>query len=344
MTHVNNYFSGELRGYNVNGLHSCIDYDVRDVDGRLKIAEDMVNTGFFEEYFDNHFDANYNKNSPLSEDNNVCRLLDRVGTYILMSDEEIERRKAMDSPAYSTGYLVNRINMDASLESIATDTELSSAIIHNIKSSDVPKIAKNKTIHIKNLTKQNLDSIIEYVGIDDQEEIDILHSYMRFYNRLNNSSKSKKLIDRTKMNIRKDIETVLNRHLPCVRHNNLEYNNSSSYEDESVDMSYKHKLLGVSFYNTQGALEYEPGYLFYNKECGLNVNDELELRLYELDKVIKKSELTKRELSVLKLLRNGVSMGDIAKKLNISTRTATRDKQKIVNKVLETSRGLNKEV
>lgn len=339
---MKDYFSGELNGYTINDLYNMIDYRFAALENRIRVTKEIADTGFFEEYFDNHYDVNYNKSSPLAEDNNVCQLLDRLGTYILMSTEEKERRKLMEDVSYSTEYLINKINKEASLESIAIDTDMASTIIYNIKANDVSKIAKNKTIYISDLTKKNIGSIIDDVGIEDQEVIDIIYSYLDYYNSLSRSRQPKQKIDRIKMDVKRDIEELITKNIPSVQHNNLEYNSSNTYAPEPQDMTYKHKLLGVSFYNTQGSLEYEPGFLFYNREEGIDVNDELDLLLYDLDLTVKNSNLTERELKVLTYLRKGVSMGDIAERLNISTRTATRDKQKIVQKVLNTNRKTNK--
>lgn len=340
---MSNYFSGKFRGYSVNDLHAKIDYSKGSIDERMKISEEIVDTGFFEDYFDETFNANYNKNTPLSEDNNVCKLLERIGTYILMSDEEIEERKKSDKPHHPIGYLISKMNREASLESIATDGEMADTIIHNIKTSDVSKIAANKTIHIKDLTGDNVSAIIDSVGLDDKDTIDLINSYTKYYESLNESSSPKQQIDKIKMGVRKDIEGLIENSLPKVEHNNLEFNSSNSYNVEPEDMTQKHNLLGVTFYNNRGSLEHQPGLLFYNKGMGLDVNDELELLLHDLDKVVKESGLTEREKKVLTFLRRGDSMSSVAKELDISTRTATRDKQRIVNKVLKTSRRINKE-
>nr|DAM04586.1 MAG TPA: ECF sigma factor [Caudoviricetes sp.] len=88
-----NYFKGALGGKRVADF-SNYDNTVRSYDKRLNfVEENIMDDGnahqFFQEYFDNY----YNASQDTAEYNVVCKLLDNLGTYLLSSDDIESNRK-----------------------------------------------------------------------------------------------------------------------------------------------------------------------------------------------------------------------------------------------------------
>lgn len=85
---INNISLGDLR---IQPEH----YEKESVEKRIEIIERILEEkgGFFEEYFDNHYKVELSQNDELSENNNVCRVLESYADYILSSKEVREERK-----------------------------------------------------------------------------------------------------------------------------------------------------------------------------------------------------------------------------------------------------------
>lgn len=70
-----------------------LDYKTRKLKDRQDLVDDIVEEDFFSEYFDNHFNVHYNQDSNLAEKDEVCSFLEKLGSYLLMSEEVLEERK-----------------------------------------------------------------------------------------------------------------------------------------------------------------------------------------------------------------------------------------------------------
>lgn len=70
-----------------------LDYKTRKLKDRQDLVDDIVAEDFFSEYFDNHFNVHYNQDSNLAEKDKVCSFLEKLGSYLLMSEEVLEERK-----------------------------------------------------------------------------------------------------------------------------------------------------------------------------------------------------------------------------------------------------------
>lgn len=88
-------FKERLDGYTVKDLLFMLKQDVKKLDERMELVEEILeNTSFFEEYFDNYYNPHIKTDECLSMDNNVCKLLESFGTYILNSEEILKENKS----------------------------------------------------------------------------------------------------------------------------------------------------------------------------------------------------------------------------------------------------------
>jgi hypothetical protein len=87
-------FNGKINGKKIEDFYSQLDYSIKGVENRLKkIKEILKDDEFFVEYFDKWFKCNINSNNGTSENDSVCRLLEKMADYILYADRNSYRRK-----------------------------------------------------------------------------------------------------------------------------------------------------------------------------------------------------------------------------------------------------------
>lgn len=87
-------FNGKINGKRIEDYYSQLDYSIEGVDNRLKkIKEILKDDEFFVEYFDKWFKCNINSNDGTSENDAVCKLLEKMADYILYADKNSYRRK-----------------------------------------------------------------------------------------------------------------------------------------------------------------------------------------------------------------------------------------------------------
>jgi hypothetical protein len=87
-------FNGKINGKRIEDYYSQLDYSIEGVENRLKrIKEILQDDEFFVEYFDKWFKCNINSNDGTSENDSVCRLLEKMADYILYADRNSYERK-----------------------------------------------------------------------------------------------------------------------------------------------------------------------------------------------------------------------------------------------------------
>ena len=92
-------FRGRINNISLGDLKIKTDCcKIEGLEERKKIVENILKEKgmFFDEYFDNHYKVELSQNDELSENNNVCKVLESYANYLLGSKEVREERKKSD--------------------------------------------------------------------------------------------------------------------------------------------------------------------------------------------------------------------------------------------------------
>lgn len=316
-------FAGEINGYRLNDFYNMLDRNVTSLEERKEICNSIIETGFFTEYFDKHYNPIAHQSKPLSENNNVCRLLETMGTYLLMSDEFAESKDW-----YQNKDLISKLLKEENLESISNEDE--GEILHNIRSKDVSKISKDKSFKLSFLTEEEFLYYYDLLQEDDKKVVD---SYINYYNEIVNSSMNKIQKNKMQFKVKQDIETVFEGYLPELKHDNTELLTSDVFNDK-IDINSRHSLTGFGYPQRKKTFKREEGLLFTRDlEDYENIDDNL-LTFIELDDIVNNAGLSEREKKVLKYTRKGLTTREISDRLNIAVGSVSYSRQKIIDKVL----------
>lgn len=87
-------FRGKLNGKYLEDYISQIDYELHSLQDRINCVNKILEEdSYYVEYFDKYFVYSPNCNQHLSENDNVCRSLEKMADYLLFSEEEKQRQK-----------------------------------------------------------------------------------------------------------------------------------------------------------------------------------------------------------------------------------------------------------
>ena len=87
-------FTGQLDNVSTKDIINMLDFNKHELKERVALVEELLeNTEFFIEYFSEKYNPNAGTETPLAENNNVCKLLETIGTYILNSREVVEENR-----------------------------------------------------------------------------------------------------------------------------------------------------------------------------------------------------------------------------------------------------------
>ncbi|HLO11583.1 MAG TPA: hypothetical protein VK190_04940 [Pseudoneobacillus sp.] len=145
----NSLFFGKINDTNPNELLKKIDYSKNNLEDRKQVVNELLNSGFYEGYFEEYFKVNINSGDYLSEHDNACSSLEKMANYLLNSAEVKEDKKeteyifytdeeAFKKAVYKEGYL-DGINQGPEQENV----------IHFLKKEN-RNFKKDKTQTVKN--------------------------------------------------------------------------------------------------------------------------------------------------------------------------------------------------
>lgn len=135
-------FYGEFDGEDVDSLRKKFNYNRTTKQARLNVIDEMLNdTDFFLDYFEHSFKVNINTGEALSEDNDVCKLVQSMTNYLLNCDEEKDFRKTeRDEANYIVDmlYFSKKIDKEDERNGFHENGEVKSTIRHE---TNVKKVA-----------------------------------------------------------------------------------------------------------------------------------------------------------------------------------------------------------
>lgn len=162
-------FLSTINGKNI--VFEKIDYDIQGLSERLTYTEQLLKhyEDFLEEYFDKYFKTSPNKDQGLSSENNVCKKIEQLGTFIL---SEVPEKNKLEYKFYNgERNFEQALKKELSLDKFVEDM---SGSISNFTDGDV--------MHFLNRQKEDqaLDSTIKITkkDLDRQDEVGrILREY-----------------------------------------------------------------------------------------------------------------------------------------------------------------------
>lgn len=333
-------FVAEINGVTVAQMFKKIDWEKLSLDERKKVIGDILNvenTQFLDEYFSEYFKVNINVNDYLSEETNVCHLLDVMASYLLCSTEVKvqEQKEDYEYKFYSDPLEFEKaLKKESNLESITGEGEEGETVLHFLKSADRnTKIVKNVEFEKKDL-KRN-DELSEVLGAynDFSERItDEIH---------NPDSKIDRFkLTRVKGSLKDDMN-VAKKDILGTFGDHFNPKESTKYDVSLFDLSNKQHLLGKGFTAKSGRRMFAKGLLYM--EPTEDLQDDFNLLLIELNEIISKSNLTDFEKNVLKALRENKKLVQISEELNVTVKKVQCSIQVICKKIAKTNKKMKEE-
>ena len=288
------YFTEVLDGTTLDEIGKKIDYKRSKLEERKELVENIVeDTSFFQDYFDEYYNPSPTNSEVLSEQDSVCLMLERLGSYLLASDEVKEERN-INKIEYkfitSKSYFDKKLNKEAHYDEI-TDNNILDIMLFVRKESNYLK-CKQQKINSDDYKQGDMGEILSQY----QKYIDIVNKE----NELTKNSKRDKKTARLVSSVNYDMLDVKNSYKGTIDFKNITKNVGEKYVG---DIDYNNiKIIDTVLKLGQASNE---------------INDIYAIIL-DIDIALKKLHLTELEEEIIRLYRLGATKQSIATDLKIS--------------------------
>ncbi|AJO60830.1 MULTISPECIES: hypothetical protein [Bacillus] len=322
-------FKGRLDGTTVHEINKKIDFEKTTLEERKKVVEEILNeTNFYSEYFDGYFKTGITTKDFLSHQNNVCKSLDRMATYLLTSDE-IKKEEEQEKTEYifysDERYFQKKVEKEQSIESLTNSdsNDFSENVIHFLKKEERNKIL----LRPQSITASDLERD-DWLG-------EILRSYKPFYDfvtqKLKNKEGNRFILSRIKGQLQHDMIYSKDTLLGVFGYNLKYFSQSTEYDIDVFDFTNPLHLKGDVVETESGKTISAKGLLFLKPD--FDPNDDFSFILLDLKSTIEKAKLTDFEKEVLRQTQNGLTQEEIAANFNTYQMKISRTIDRIVKKV-----------
>lgn len=302
MTKINDSKTINEKLYKLNDL----DRSVSSLEDRLKeVNEKLDSTDLYVNYFENQFNPNLTGDMPLSEDIPVCKSLEKMANYLLMSDES----KQMDKDERNN-YVIHK-DRDKFMKKL------------NRENSDF--MDDENIVHFlikqRNDYKPKTQKITAYDINKDTETGRVLREYNNFLKNIDKALQEKPdsrwfMFSRAKSQVKSDMLYV-KKMLDGVWGENI--------KPISVPKKTDYYFIDFTDYKTVE-------YLIKMEQPDFDFNQELWLVWLEFNDVVKKANLTEEEYFVFYLLQKQWNIKEISEYLNINY---DRVKRTVINNIVK---------
>ena len=302
MTKINDTKTINKELYKLNNL----DRSVTSIEDRLNEVNDKLNsTDLYINYFDNQYNPNLTGDMPLSENLQVCKSLEKMATYLLMSDES----KQMDKDE-KNNYIIHK-DRDKFIKKL------------NRENSDF--MDDENVVHFlikqRNDYKPKTQKITSYDINKNTETGRVLREYNNFLNNINKALKKEPdsrwfMFSRAKHQINNDMIYVKNM-LDGVWGENI--------KPISVPKKTDYYFIDFTDYKTVK-------YLIKMEQPSFEFDQDLWIVWIEFNDVVKKANLTEEEYFVFYLLQKQWNIKEISGYLNIDY---DRVKRTVINNIVK---------
>lgn len=331
-------FIGEIDGYTVRELNHQLhlNRDKTKLADRKQVVEEILSgSSFYEEYFDNYFKARINNNDHLSQDNNVCRSLESMATYLLNS-AEIKAEEDAEKTQYvfhsDPNTFKRKMDREHSVESM-TQTENGGheeSIIHFLKRDGLNhKQEKTQAITEEDYNRTDeLGKVLnEYKPLLDFVTSEIKNPGDKKYSRL--------LLSNIKGQVVNDMITSKDQLLGVFGYNLKCFSESTEPDIDVFDFTNEEHVKGktVTFIDSKGNEKeiFVKGLMYLKPE--FDPSDDFSLVLMDFENTVNKAGLSKEEKYVLDETRDGVIQEEIAAVLGIHRSNVSRTLDRIARKI-----------
>jgi hypothetical protein len=327
MAFVQTKFQGKLDDKTVYDFTKKLDYSLKQKD-RIKLVEKLLYnneqlTPYFQEYFDTYYKAVPGQTDSLSEDNNVCKSLEKIANYILFSPDAERICKKTKYNFYPEYKLREKMDKEQSLEELLeniyteNDDNLDTTVFDEVINFLVVPTRNHKkeikqVIHTKDLNDPELKSVKNY-----QDAMDI------FYGQL--------------VDINETGENVGNK-----------YKLIKTIKECKIDqLICKDNIKGTIYFKKvspdSAVVDYQL-FNFTNREhviallkCSAKgLENDIGILVYDLEKLLEECNLNETDLKALKLYRqDNFTFKEIAGELDLESRNVMSRIDNIVNRVIK---------
>lgn len=288
------YFTEVLDDTTLEDISKKINYKKNKLQERKEVVNGILDeTKFFEEYFDDYYNVSPTNSEVLSEQDSVCLMLERLGSYLLASDE-VKEERSEDKIEYkfitSKNYFDKKVNREAHYNEISDNNIL-----------DVILFVRKETNFLK--CKQQKIQNCDYV---DGEMGEILLQYQNYIKLVNLENKLTK-------NSRRDKKTA--RLVSSVNYDMLDVKNSykGTIDFKNITKNVGEKYVGDIDYGNKKIIDT----ILQLGSPTNEINDILAIML-DIDMALEKIHLTELEEKIIDMYRMGATKQAIADKLDIS--------------------------
>lgn len=324
MAFTSSFFSGTLDNTNASNLSKVMDRTLDNYNERLKHIESVLGgTSFFQEYFDNYYKVEKNKDDALSIDDNICQLLENYASYLLNSYDVEKEEKTKYKFYYNERDFQRALRKEVNYDSGATD-EVIDFLLDN---QDNFKKAKEQKIYKKDLNRE------DFLG-------ETLRNYDSYIKVLDNTDIPLFKKNKIKGEVQRDMIESKDK-LLGVHGYKLKYFSESTEPDlNMIDLSNKNHLKGYTLGN-----EVSKDNRFVKGLLNFNFNgdfqNDFQCILYDLSVLIDKTNMTKNERKIINMYRDGMKLVDIAHELSYSKQYVSKTLDVATDKVCKMARELN---
>lgn len=302
MTNINDSKTINEKLYKLNDL----DRSVNSLEDRLKeVNEKLDSTDLYVNYFENQYNPNLTGDMALSEDVPVCKSLEKMANYLLMSDES----KQMDKDERNN-YVIHK-DRDKFMKKL------------NRENSDF--MDDENVVHFlikqRNDYKPKTQKVTAYDINKDTETGRVLREYNNFLINIDKALQEKPdsrwfMFSRAKSQVKSDMLYV-KKMLDGVWGENI--------KPISVPKKTDYYFIDFTDYKTVE-------YLVKMEQPDFDFNQELWIVWLEFNDVVKKANLTEEEYFVFYLLQKQWNIKEISEYLNINY---DRVKRTVINNIVK---------
>lgn len=335
-------FLAKIDGESINNF-STFD-NVKTFKERKEYTESQLMDGefmnhFFEEYFSNFYKAVKGQTDTLSEQDNICTLLDRYGTYLLESNDIVSNRKVeyrfwKDKREFDK-YLESESVNESTLNKEDNGVDVIDMFVDrkNNRNQKIVENTKIKAIDIRDIKEiKALQDAIMYLKSEGGKK-----SIQNYCNSI-----IEKVDERDKVRINyiiNNIDYYVNKYCKTLRDNQVMIKEAIKkpivFKEVLKDEGFPTDWSKVDMGNKEHVKEL----LRMLAQRNLMSENDLGLVLWDLHRFIEKGgiKLSKREKEMFLLLSNGYELKEIEYEMHITQQAVSKTLNNIAMKITKTS-------
>jgi hypothetical protein len=305
-------FFGKLNGTNPNELNKKIDYTKTGLEERMEVVDDILESGFYEEYMDEIFKVHLNSSDALSDSDAACNSLERLANYLLNSDEVKAEKKEDDFEYkfYADEEAFNKaVNKEPNIDGMGNPTDTEN-IIHFLKKENRNyKLPKNQRILKNDYVKD------EELGIVLSDYADYLEKVTNELNNHNDSLLSRFTLSGISGSVKQDMIDSKNILLGSF--------GFKTKSEESCVIDWNQ----IDFTNKK----HSRAMLYMNP--GKRADEDLEYIIEDFNKLLKKAKPTKLQRDIIVHMRENKGTTEIGNELNITKQRVEKNIAMLVKRI-----------